>query len=148
MPTGTLDIKTLLFCCLLIGSLCAWIAQKNRGRKPLPWFFLGFFFGCLALIALFLLPKQPLTLNSTVQDHSFTPTAPPLEHTSPMTKELWYYLTEDQKQIGPLTFQGLKKMYAEGKLTLSSYVWNGSLAEWKTLHELPDYLSLLQQPSA
>ena len=41
---------------LVFGIICAVIAP-GRGRSALAWFFLGFFFSCLALIILLLLPN-------------------------------------------------------------------------------------------
>ena len=37
------------------GILCSAVAS-SRGRNPVGWFFLGFFFPCLAILLLFVLP--------------------------------------------------------------------------------------------
>lgn len=48
----------LLFWVLIntaLGGICASIAN-SRGRNPVGWFFVGFFFGCLPIIILLVLP--------------------------------------------------------------------------------------------
>ncbi len=40
---------------LVLGVACAILAD-TRGRSALAWFLLGFFFGCFALIGLFVIP--------------------------------------------------------------------------------------------
>lgn len=66
------SLKTLLPYFLFIGGLTAYVAHTKRGRKPLPWFLLGFFFGLLALLTLLFLPKketpslQPLLLKGNI----------------------------------------------------------------------------------
>jgi hypothetical protein len=39
-----------------LGAICASIAN-SRGRNPVGWFFVGFFFGCLPIIILLVLPN-------------------------------------------------------------------------------------------
>ncbi|MBI3818905.1 MAG: DUF4339 domain-containing protein [Planctomycetes bacterium] len=39
----------------VIGTLCAFIAH-GRGRSPVGWFFIGFFFACIGLIVLLVIP--------------------------------------------------------------------------------------------
>lgn len=151
MPTELLDLKTLLPYFILIGTLTALIAHHKRGRKAIPWFFLGFFFGCLAIIALFMLPKRITPSQPAfAQQPPFGVTPYPCfkavpSSSTPMIEELWYFLAEDRTQIGPVSFQGLKQSYLEGRVKSSSYVWNACLEEWKKLEELPDYLSLLEE---
>lgn len=42
---------------LVMGIICGAVA-KGRGRSPVGWFFIGFFFACLALIILLVLPDM------------------------------------------------------------------------------------------
>jgi hypothetical protein len=151
MPTELFDLKTVLPYFILIGTVTALIAHRKRGRQALPWFFLGFFFGCLAIIALFMLPQrttpsQPVCVRAPLSTPKPGPSFKSISSPStPMVEELWYFLAEDRAQIGPVSFYGLKQCYKEGRLTTSSYVWNAGLEEWKKLEELPDYVSLLEE---
>ena len=43
----------------LFGTICAILAH-GRGRSAVGWFFLGFFFGCFALVLLLVLPDLRL----------------------------------------------------------------------------------------
>jgi hypothetical protein len=143
------NLKMLLPYFLLIGALTAYVAHNKRGRRPIPWFFLGFFFGLLALLTVFFLPKkeplQQLLLKGNI-NHPLPLITPVIEtETHPMTKELWYFLDENRSQIGPLSFHGLKNKYIEGKVLPSSYVWNAQMDDWKRLEALSEYLSIIEE---
>lgn len=149
--TDVPSLKGLLPYFVFIGTLTAYIAHSKRGRKPIPWFFLGFFFGLLALLILFCIPKkqslslEPILLKGNIS-HPLTPTTPTIQIESlPMIREFWYFLDQDHKQVGPVSFQGLKNNYLEGKISNSSYVWNGQLDNWERLEALPEYLSLIEE---
>ena len=43
-----------LFIAAIFALICALVA-KSRGRSPIAWFFIGGFFGCFALIVLFVI---------------------------------------------------------------------------------------------
>lgn len=45
----------ILFGAIVCGAICAAIAS-GRGRSGVGWFFIGFFFGCLPIIILLVLP--------------------------------------------------------------------------------------------
>jgi type II secretory pathway pseudopilin PulG len=46
----------MLFFGLVFGAIVAAIAS-SKGRNPVGWFFFGFFFGCLAIILVLVLPN-------------------------------------------------------------------------------------------
>ncbi len=50
-----MEISIQLFIMAIFGLICASIAN-TRGRSPVGWFFIGFFFNCLPLIILFVIP--------------------------------------------------------------------------------------------
>ena len=137
------SLKLLIPYFLCIGALTAYFAHQKRGRSPVVWFFIGFFFGLLGLLALFLLPKKipsepsssTITIEIKKEDN---------HDTHPMTKQLWYFLDETGKQIGPMSFHALKTKYTQGNLSKSSYVWNAELEQWEILSQLTDYFSLIE----
>ncbi|MCA9003280.1 MAG: DUF4339 domain-containing protein, partial [Planctomycetes bacterium] len=50
----SMELGIQLFIMAIFGLICAAIAN-SRGRSPVGWFFIGFFFGCLGLIVLFVI---------------------------------------------------------------------------------------------
>jgi len=143
-PLDMPSMKTMLLCSLCMGGITSFIAHRYRNRKPLSWFIFGFCFGCLALIALFLLPKLQKEKLALATDSLAIPASTPV-YESP--QELWYFLQED-KQIGPISFARLQNYYLEGLLKPSSYVWNETLSDWKKLEELPQQLQALEESSS
>lgn len=141
---------------VFIGMLCGYSAKVYKNRNYKTWFFLGFFFGLLALIVLLALPKKQLkealqpvcdknSLNkalSTREDEkiSLNPSS-----ALPMILKTWYYLSSDEKQIGPISFQKLKNALLTDEIHDRSYVWNESLDNWVRLSDLPEYLEILKE---
>jgi hypothetical protein len=109
-----------------------------RGRNPYAWTIVGFLFGFLGLIILFVLPNKKK--RSLVQQQ--IDALPPLTVTNspipPATYRPWYYLDQQNLQQGPMSFQTLKNAWKEGKLNSTTYVWNEDLHEWKALGEVVD----------
>ena len=144
----------------LMGGICAYQA-KQRGRNPLAWFAIGLLFGILGLILLFLLKplnaaylKRPMIIisktgspfsfkkaaepanQSVTGEIPFLPViAPELQH---LTKEhkMWYYLDEENKRFGPMSFHALHGAWQEGAVTRTTYVWNEDFDGWKFFGEL------------
>ena len=114
---------------LAIGCAGAYIAKKRK-LNPLFWFFVCFMLGLTALIGLFFFPyfrrkikKAPLT------------TAPAFEpKQAPRFSEdtLWYYLDNEEKQVGPFSLKRLEEMKGEGVLNNTTYIWNEAFERWKT----------------
>ncbi len=50
-----MELPVQLLIMAIFGLICAAVAN-TRGRSPVGWFFIGFFFGCLPLIILFVIP--------------------------------------------------------------------------------------------
>ncbi len=123
------DIHQILMS-FIIGSVCGVIAvkmAKKRGRDPTAWFFAGFFFGLFALLFLYFLSAQEkdvlegkmLEVKKTV--------------TFPVKGKMWYYLSEDQKQIGPLDYAALKELWENGNVSTDTYVWCEGMTDWETV---------------
>lgn len=135
-----------IFFWLLIGGATAHFA-KQRGRDPVIWFLVGIFFGLLGLLLLFILPvasdqsqlaEQAPEVNSLAS--SKNEDKPSLPHPNPpdyLVKD-WFYLDGASKQQGPVTFDTLRRIWQEGKIGWSSYVWCEGMESWKRLEELVD----------
>lgn len=54
---------------MVFAALCAALAH-SRGRTPIGWFFIGFFFGCIALFVLLVLPniKEEAAKHAALED--------------------------------------------------------------------------------
>ena len=109
---------------LIFGSLAAYFAQ-GRGRNPVAWFFVGFFFGLLGLLSLFLFPILPQVKHSTA------PSAP-----DPFADRAWYYLTPDHTQVGPISYNELLRLREDNALSSETYVWCDAWTDWKKMREI------------
>lgn len=115
---------------LILGALASVMAD-SRGRDGRIWFFWGFFFGLLALIALYILPN--LAEEEDDNDAEEPVAIEPVIEASE-TKE-WYYLEEGTAQVGPVEFDVLAKLYEDKKISSTTYVWSEGMEEWKTVKE-------------
>lgn len=134
----------LLFGMLLtIGAIASRFA-RHKGRNPRAWFILGFLFGLLGLLVLFLLP--PVKQKARAQMLPQTPVSP---SPSPFVKKiliealdsnhsdkLWYYLDENQKQLGPMSLQALSDAWTQGKVRTNTFVWNENLSDWQSFDQV------------
>ena len=115
---------------ILFGIVSSYIAQK-RGRSPYRWFFIGFLFGIFGLVASFMAPKRKVgPIASVVKSDP-----PPLIIQGPIDK-FWYYLDPARERQGPMSHQALTSAFRQGKITLSTYVWNEEMSDWKFLQEI------------
>lgn len=116
------------FAALLTGSLSAYLAFK-QDRNPYFWFGIGFCFGILGACAIFFAPGKKKNQSVPIE------AAKPMVIQGPADK-FWYYLTHDQAQMGPMSHDALTRAWHEGKISLTTYVWNEELPDWKLLQEL------------
>ena len=119
---------TTIAAALLFGAISAYLAHR-REKNPYKWFFIGFLFGVFGVFALFFLPQKKRAPASGL------PVPPLLVIKGPIDK-LWYYLDPSQQQQGPMSHHALTGAFREGKISLSTYVWNEDMTDWKTLKEL------------
>ena len=121
---------------LLVAIITAYFADK-RGRSALWWFFIGGFFGVLGLLALFLFPskkmQEPVSVVTTVD-------------VEPVAMEKWFYLNDDHKQFGPVTFDEIIKKHEEGELSDESYLWCEGMANWEKLSRIQKYSDTKTKP--
>lgn len=129
---------------LLIGAATAYFAQQ-RGRDPFMWFLIGIFLGLLGLLLLFLLPVTDKTPESVSggADRPLQPQEPSKEAVLSVKNHDylirdWFYLDAEVKQQGPMTFDGLKRLWQEGKVGPDSFVWCDGMEGWKKIEELLD----------
>jgi GYF domain 2 len=145
----------------LIGIATSYIANR-KGRDPYIWFALGAFFGILAMLALVLLPpvKSEKELEQDernkeiverrekqMEEQEKIENAPNLEPQSIETKE-WFYLDNERKQQGPLSFYVINELWEGGSLTPQTYVWTEGMPEWKRVQEIPDLRDILERLDA
>ncbi len=132
MPT---TVSLEMICgALFIGALTAYFAHK-RQKNPYKWFFIGFFFGVLGLFAVFFSPSKKKKRRAPVHSEmqKIAPLVPLIR--GPVDK-FWYYLDPSHEQHGPISHTALTSAFKEGKISLSTYVWNEEMAEWKVLQDL------------
>lgn len=118
---------------LTTGALGAYLARR-RGRNPYIWFFIGAFFGILGAFVIFFMPSQKKSLPETKLQ---LPAGElPMPTINGPADKFWYYLNPEHKQIGPMSLDGLTNAWRQGKISLTTYVWNEELPEWKPLQDL------------
>lgn len=112
---------------VVFGAICFKMARKKI-RNTTHWFFLGFFFGLLAVIVLyFLKPLGSITQDILIQRDPF----PFLKN----DKNYWYYLDIQKKQIGPMSIKKIFDNYLEAKISENTFVWNDTMGDWIRLKE-------------
>jgi len=69
---------------------------------------------------------------------------PPLEdkrNTTLNTRD-WYYLDKENKQVGPITFDLLKKEFSANKILDKTLLWSEGMEDWKSFDKL-SYLQIV-----
>ncbi len=142
---------------LILGILCSYIA-KQRGRRSALWFILGFSTGFIALLILFILPSKkevPLVSKKALADTSSLEISGTQKKYSTLGDQippesvfykLWYYLDDQNKQYGPMSFQALKRAWEEKTIHASTYVWNEDMSEWQPLKNLSSMITHIHSP--
>lgn len=124
---------TAAFCSgCLFGAISAYMAHR-RERNPYAWFFIGFFFGIFGVLGIFFAPakkKQPSLATLEAAAESALPTI------QGSKDKFWYYLDPSNQQQGPMSYSALNSAWKEGKVNLSTFVWNEDFADWKILKDL------------
>lgn len=134
---GIMQWLTIILFGLLFGVVVSHFA-KNRGRSAFGWFFIGFLFGVIGLVLIFLLPK--------VEKHAAQPgQKSTLPKRSEAWLKMWYYLDPMHIQQGPFDFPDLIKKWREKGITEKSYIWGEGMAGWKRLADLPELIREIEQ---
>jgi len=135
---------------LIIGGICSQVA-KQRGRRPMIWFFIGVVLGVIGLIILYIMPPKKIALavaSSTPapSQQTIEVSVSPAEPEDPLYETLlWYYLDEANKQYGPMSFSALQGAWDDDQITSSTYVWNEGMENWKMLEELSGLLAKIRK---
>jgi predicted PurR-regulated permease PerM len=117
---------------ILIAFACSHFAKK-KGRNSSLWFMSGAFFGVFALIVLLFLPKLKRT---AAQQASSAPVKLLRALIPAQMSKFWYYLDEEKKQFGPMSFEALSRAWEEGEVQAHTLLWNEDLENWKRLDEV------------
>ncbi len=122
---------------MLIGGATAYFAEQ-RGRSPFVWFCVGFFFGILGFLSLFLFPNLA---SSRTEEREQPPkemldTPPTSPNNRPIDKE-WFFLNKEGIQEGPVSTEHLKKLQQQNFIDDDVYVWSEGMSDWKRIHQLP-----------
>jgi hypothetical protein len=131
-----MDIFFGLLVSAIFGTFCSRRAKEFKLDHRF-WFFLGFFFGLMALIALYIITRK---LKKNPPEPVVT--APPPEPETPLTpflldsKKFWYYLDPSNQQFGPMSADALGDAWKKGDVTLDTYVWNEDFENWTPLKHL------------
>jgi hypothetical protein len=125
-----MNISLLLLSSLAVGSIAAYIATR-RARNPYIWFTVGFVFGLLGVLALFIIPYPR---KKALQEATIRPAPQPFID-GPLDL-YWYYLDEDRSQKGPVSRDALTRAWQSGDIGSSTFVWHEELPSWKPLQEL------------
>ncbi|MDE3045192.1 MAG: DUF4339 domain-containing protein [Verrucomicrobiota bacterium] len=127
------DLTTAVLASTAVGLLSAYIAHR-RGRNPLGWFAIGFFFGLLGILAIFFAPPSRKEKEKEMPSQPIKPVPKPYLF-GPINK-FWYYLDPSHQQVGPMSYEAVSNAWKEGKISPKTFVWNEDLEEWKPLQDL------------
>jgi MFS family permease len=122
---------------IILGFIFGYVGYHYappRGRDPYAWAALGFFFGVVAVLALFILPK----INQEKQ------TPPPVQPIMPaILSQDWFYLNEQHEQQPLVKFEKLKQLVLEGVIKPKTYLWTAGFAGWKRLKNIDEISEFL-----
>ncbi len=124
-----MNISHLLLSSLIVGSIAAYIAMRKE-RNPYIWFTVGFVFGLLGVLALFIIPLP----RKKVLEEELRPAPQPFIE-GPIDL-YWYYLDEEREQKGPISRDALTQAWQKGDVESNTFVWHEELTAWKPLQEL------------
>ena len=126
----------LLLIYSFLGLAAAYFA-KRTGRNPYIWFSIGTFFGILALITIYILNhRKNMVPVQTKPCNSQKPKEAPDLSLKAKDSRFWYYLDKKHIQQGPISFTKLYSLWEEKEVSLSTYLWNEDLDDWKHLKEV------------
>lgn len=130
---------------IAIGMATAY-AARERGRDPRVWLIIGMLFGVFGLLLVFLLPKENsanASPNTDMEEIEIFPVSQSVEGEAvsehlprDYKAKYWFYLDQDRKEVGPLTFQQLFENWTLNLLREDSFVWCEEMKEWRQIREL------------
>lgn len=152
IPISTLILYLLAYLSL---GLCASQLAKFKNRSQIRWFFLGFFFGLIAVIFLLCLsslPSNDTTNNfepqSVVSSKNNTNMSFPI--TSSSQDSWWYYLSTTKQSTGPLSYEELivflkEKLLIHSKSEIETiWLWKKGMQDWKQIKDIQEIKKALK----
>ncbi|MGR3952078.1 MAG: DUF4339 domain-containing protein [Chlamydia sp.] len=130
---------------LIVGAIAAILADW-RGRSSILWFCLGTLLGPLGLLVLLIVPKlQSVSVDPNrkekVQEELFSHQKMSLD----IASASWFYIDLPTREAkGPLRFIDLQRLWRDGLLEKSTFVWSKGLKEWMKIADLEVLYNLLQ----
>ncbi len=135
-----MQLLNIILFWVFFGLLCSHLAKK-RGKRQLPWFFIGLILGIFGVILIYILPSSKEVLTKSKPNKR----ADPLERSDAWMK-MWYYQEPTSKlQKGPMEFPDLAKQWHKKALTEKTLIWGEGMPEWKKVHDLPDIVKEMEK---
>jgi len=131
-----MNLPLLLLSSIALGLIAATLARRN-GRNAYFWFGIGFVFGLLGVLALFLIPPSRKKIVPTP-----LPKPVPQPFIDGPLDRFWYYLNEKREQQGPMSHNALTQAWQSGSIRSDTFVWHEDLPNWKPLQELIKFKNL------
>lgn len=117
-----LDINPIgLIILIVIATINAYISIMKGFNWP-TWFILTLLLGPLVTVILYFSKKKKISLEKAF--------AIPRDG-------LWFYLTKDSKQMGPVSSYRVEELFEIKELSRDTYVWKEGMQEWKKLENTP-----------
>ncbi len=119
------------FYLMLIGAIIFGFITHSKAvkykRNPLIWFFAGFSFGALGLLAFYL--TKPASISTSNLTKQVNPSAPK-KFKSPLGA--WYYAENGTPQ-GPVSSSYIQKLLEDKQIHIDTLVWHVSMDNWAKL---------------
>lgn len=135
-----MEILLTVILWILMGTSNSYFAA-SRGRDPFAWFLIGMLLGVFGLLLLFLLPPVEVSEQEKSEEfevEEFVEEEPSITASqSGYRFRDWFYLDEKQQQLGPFSFQSLRKNWELGKLKDGTFVWSEGMENWRKIQDLP-----------
>ncbi len=114
---------------LIMGAVASHFAAK-RGRDPLAWFFLGTFFGFIAIIILFILQPINMKKKGNAVELEITPES---VINLPVDYKLkdWFYIDSNGEQKGPVGFDAMNDLIKQKEIDNHTYIWCEGMHDWE-----------------
>ena len=133
-----MQLLNIILFWIFFGLLCSHLAKK-RGKRQLPWFFIGLILGIFGVILVYVLPSKEILTKPKLQE-------PAQLNRNDAWMKMWYYQEPTSKlQKGPMEFPDLAKQWRKKALTDKTLIWGEGMSEWKRVNDLPDIVKEMEK---
>jgi hypothetical protein len=139
-------MNSLFFILLLVGFFSSYVAKK-KGKNPYVWFLVGFFFGIIGFLILYLFSKKKPAINNEEIKQKQKNTSKELLSFLQDSQKFWYFLNENDEHSEPLSVFALRDKLQQKDISLSTYVWNEDMSDWKKIKDIPLLSSFISKES-